>query len=103
MPGIALKILTANCLHTGDVLYWRAGRWLETLAEAEIFADVTSAAAALEQAQTFVVANQVVSPYLLDVRQDKSGPRPVREREVIRSLGPSVRPDTGKQASHVPV
>jgi hypothetical protein len=45
----------------------------------------------------------VVTPYLLDVRHDKSGPHPVKEREIIRSLGPSVRPDTGKQASHVQV
>jgi hypothetical protein len=103
MPAITLKILTANRLRTGDVLYWRAGGWLEMLAEAEIFADASSADAALAQAQAFVAANQVVTPYLLDVRHDKSGPHPVKERETIRSLGPSVRPDTGKQASHVQV
>jgi hypothetical protein len=103
MPAVPLKILTANRLLTGDVLYWRAGRWIETLTKAEIFADEISAETALAQAQSSISANQVVSPYLFDVRQDKDGPRPVREREIIRSLGPSVRPDTGKQASHVQV
>jgi hypothetical protein len=103
MLAIPLKILTANRLLTGNVLYWSAGRWIETLAGAEIFADEISAEAALAQAQTSITANQVVSPYLFDVRQDKDGPCPVKEREIIRSLGPSVRPDTGKQASHVQV
>lgn len=97
------KILTANRLDTGAVLYWKAGRWIETLAEAEIFADQLSAEAAFAQAQTCVAANQVISPYLFDLRQDGSGLHPLKERENIRSLGPSVRPDTGKQASHVQV
>jgi hypothetical protein len=48
--------------------------------------------------QTFVAGNQVVSPYLFEVRQDKGGLRPVKEREIIRSLGPSIRPDTGKRS-----
>ncbi len=96
-----LKILTANRLRTGDVLYWRAGSWIESLADADILADDASAEAALVSAQVSVTANQVVTPYLFDVRQTKDGLSPVKEREIIRSLGPSVRPDTGKQASHV--
>jgi hypothetical protein len=99
----ALKILTANQLRTGDVLYWKAGQWAESLADADIFAEDTAAEAALADAQGSVAANQVVSPYLFDVRQTKTGPVPVKEREIIRSLGPSVRPDTGKQAAHVQV
>jgi hypothetical protein len=101
MVAPALKILTANRLRTGDVLYWKAGSWVESLADAEIFADATEAEAALARAQETVAANQVVTPYLFDIRQTKDGPAPLKEREIIRSLGPSVRPDTGKQASHV--
>jgi hypothetical protein len=41
----------------------------------------------------------VVNPYLFDVRAGKS---PVKEREIIRSLGPSVRDDLGKQAETNP-
>ena len=100
MPAFTLQILTANRLHTGDVLYWRAGVWVERLADAELFADSATADAALAAAQGFVAANKVVSPYLFEVRRDKNGLRPVKEREIIRSLGPSVRPDTGKQAAH---
>jgi hypothetical protein len=101
MAAPTLQVLTASQLRTGDVLYWKAGGWTENLAEADTFADEAMAEAALAQAQSFIVSNQVISPYLFDVRQDKAGLRPVKEREIIRSLGPSVRPDTGKQFSHV--
>ena len=101
MPAPTLKVLTANRLRTGDVLYWKTGTWIETLSGAELFADSGLAEAALAQAQGLVAANQIVSPYLFDVRRDKAGLVPVKEREIIRSLGPSIRPDTGKQASHV--
>jgi hypothetical protein len=98
MAGPTLKILTANRLRSGAVLYWKADRWVESLAEADIFADDTAAEAALARAQISVTGNQVVTPYLFDVRQDKGVLRPVKEREIIRSLGPSIRPDTGKQS-----
>ena len=98
-----LKILTANRLRSGDVLYWKAGGWIEKLADADVFADDAAAETALAGAQASVTANQVVTPYLFEVRQTKAGLVPVKEREIIRSLGPSVRPDTGKQAAHVQV
>jgi uncharacterized protein DUF2849 len=103
MPLPALQILTANRLQTGEVLYWRRGDWVEHFGKAELFSEAAPAEAALAAAQIFVTANQVVSPYLLEVRRDKKGLRPVKERENIRSLGPSARPDTGKQADHVQV
>jgi len=101
----ALKILTANRLRSGDVLYWKAGDWIERLADADVFADDAAANAALAGAQASVSANQVVTPYLFEVRQTKAGLLPLKEREIIRSMGPSVRPDTGKQieANHVQV
>ena len=95
----ALKVLTANRLRSGDVLYWKAGGWIGKRAEADVFADDAAAETALAGAQASVAANQVVSPYLFEVRQAKAGLIPVKEREIIRSLGPSVRPDTGKQAA----
>jgi sulfite reductase (NADPH) hemoprotein beta-component len=103
MPLPILQILTANRLKTGEVLYWREGNWVEGFDRAELFSDAWQADAALAAAQVFVTANQVVSPYLFEVREDKAGPRPIEERESIRSLGPSIRPDTCKQADHVSV
>ncbi|HWA91857.1 MAG TPA: DUF2849 domain-containing protein [Rhizomicrobium sp.] len=89
-------MLTANRLRDGAVLYWKAGAWVERLAEGEIFATQAEADAALAAAQDFVARNAVVSPYLFDVQDDGS---PVKEREIIRAAGPSVRDDLGKQAN----
>ncbi len=46
----------------------------------------------------------MVSPYLFEARIEDGAIRPVKEREIIRAAGPTVRTDLGKQASdHVPV
>jgi hypothetical protein len=91
-------MLTANRLKDGDVLYWKAGGWVEALKDGETFTEAASADAALAAAQNFVAGNSVVNPYLFDVRVDTAGIHPVKEREIIRAAGPSVRDDLGKQA-----
>ena len=93
------QMLTANRLRDGVVLYWKAPGWALRLAEGDVFAAPPEADAALAAAQAFVADNSVVSPYLFDVHADKS---PVKEREIIRAAGPSVRDDLGKQAAPVP-
>ena len=95
-------MLTANRLVDGDVLYWKGGDWVLELAEGDVFSDPKQAEAALAAAQKYVTGNLVVAPYLFDVRRTESGIRPVKEREIIRAAGPTVRLDLGKQASHTP-
>ena len=97
------QALTANRLRDGEVVYWSAGRWIEALADAEIFAEPNAAAEALKAAGQSVTDRIVVNPYLFDVRREGTAIRPVKERELIRAAGPSVRFDLGKQARHVPV
>ena len=92
------QMLTANRLTDGDVLYWKAGAWVEALKDGEVFGEAAPAEAALAAAQSFVTGNVVVNPYLFDVRADATGIHPVKEREIIRAAGPSVRDDLGKQA-----
>lgn len=87
-------MLTANRLIDGTVLYWRAGQWVEALAEGEVLASEADAKAALAAAQRFVAENDVVNPYLFEMKGD----RPLKEREIIRARGPSIHPDLGKQA-----
>lgn len=95
-------ILTANRLRDGEVVYWRAGAWVEALAEAEVFADKAGAQDALKAAAAFVADRTVVTPYVFDVRPEGTGWLPVKERERIRAAGPTVRLDLGKQgARHV--
>ena len=92
------QMLTANRLVDGDVLYWKAGQWVLSLKDADVFADAKDADAALAAAQKFVTDNVVVNPYLFDVKTDAKGIHPVKEREIIRAAGPTVRDDLGKQA-----
>ncbi len=99
-PATGPQMLTANDLKEGEVLYWKNGAWVLDFAQGQIFRDPGEANAALEAAQKFVTGNKVVAPYLFEVREQNGKIRPVKEREIIRTLGPSVRPDTGKQASH---
>jgi hypothetical protein len=97
------QMLTANRLKDGDVLYWKDGKWVLVLAEADVFTDPKAADAALAAAQQSVTGNLVVAPYLFDVRVDAKGIHPLKEREVIRAAGPTVRDDLGKQAGQVNV
>jgi hypothetical protein len=92
------QMLTANRLVDGDVLYWKAGDWVLALGDGDVFDDPKAADAALAAAQKYVAGNAVVTPYLFDVRRTKDGIRPVKEREIIRAAGPTVRADLGKQA-----
>ena len=92
-------MLTANCLRQGMVVYWNKGGWVLNFAEGEVFANPADAKAALVAAEKFVSENRVVAPYLFEVREEKGKIRPVKEREIIRGAGPSVRTDTGKQAT----
>jgi hypothetical protein len=91
-------MLTANRLRDGDVVYWRAGGWVEAFGEGEVLSADAEAEAALEAARKSVADNVVVNPYLFDVRADADGVHPVKEREIVRAAGPSVRGDLGKQA-----
>jgi hypothetical protein len=98
-PATHPQMLTANRLRDGDVIYWRKGGWVLEFSEGEVFADPAAAAAALAAAEAFVTGNEVVAPYLFEVREEEGKIRPVKEREIIRRAGPSVRTDTGKQAA----
>ncbi len=94
------QMLTANRLRDGDVLYWKADGWVLALNQGDVFPDETAAQAALAAAQKYVTGNQVVNPYLFEVRVENGAIRPVKEREIVRASGPSVRRDLGKQAVH---
>ena len=100
-PATRPQMLTANDLKQGDVLYWKAGGWVNAFDQGDVFTDPATADAALAHARAFVTGNRVVAPYLFEVTRQPDGKiRPVKEREIIRGLGPSVDPDTGKQSIH---
>jgi len=99
MAGL-VQLLTANSLRDGEVVYWRDGAWVTALSDAEILEDDTNAEAALAAAGAFVKGRIVVNPYLFEARIAGGKISPIKEREIIRAAGPTVRTDLGKQ-SHV--
>jgi hypothetical protein len=98
-------MLTANRLRDGDVLYRKGSFWVLMLADAEVYPDQASADAALAAATAETVRNEIIAPYLFEVRE-VNGPEgvkivPVKEREIIRAAGPTVHLHTGKQAGQI--
>lgn len=95
-----LHILTANDLLEGDVVFLADGGWsrnhrLARIARTPEEAKALEAVGAAEKA-----ARRIVDPYLVEVAIDADGaPLPVRYRERLRTLGPTVRLDLGKQAA----
>jgi hypothetical protein len=88
MPRFTPKIVTANALIEGDVVYQTADdRWSRTLSEAEVIADEAIAQLRLLEAQQ--QAGTVVGAYLAEARPGPNGPEPVHFREAFRTRGPS--------------
>ena len=86
--SISLKIITANDLVDGDVVYLSAdNRWVRHQKDAELLMDAEHAAARLRFAEAHHA--HVVGAYLAGVNAGPSGPMPVHFREVFRACGPS--------------
>lgn len=92
-------ILLANDLLDGVVVFRTASRWSRDPNEALVAADAETAEALEAAARASCAANEVVDAYLVDVALDAAGmPVPRHFRERFKILGPSNRPDLGKQA-----
>ena len=91
------KIVTANDLFEGDVIYLtRRHTWSRDHADAALATSADAAEALLAAAKAQSLA--IVGPYLADAAIGPDGlPVPVHFREVFRTLGPSNR-FHGKQA-----
>ncbi len=82
------KVITANALLEGDVIYLAADdTWFRALADTEIFTDEAIAQVRLLDAQSR--ASEAVGVYLADMEPTENGPRPTHFREEFRAKGPS--------------
>ncbi len=96
---MTLKVLTANRLRDGDVVYLMAGgAWSDWLEDADLAETPEAEAALAALGDQAVERRLVVDPYLMAVTRVDGGFGPVSQREIIRARGPSVRLDLGKQA-----
>jgi hypothetical protein len=92
-------ILLANDLLEGDVVFRTAEGWTRDPAGALIARDDATAAALEAAGKAEFDARKVVDVYLVDIALDAHGvPVPRHFRERFKTLGPSNRPDLGKQA-----
>lgn len=93
------KVMTANRLRDGDVVFLtRSGEWALAIDNA-VLAQEPQAIAALEaRAKADEKATLVTGAYLFDAERVDGKIKASHIRERIRTLGPSVRTDLGKQA-----
>ena len=97
---MTLKVVTANRLGDGEVVYLAAaGAWSAWLEDAQAVETPDGETALLSHAHQAVETRMVVGPYAMVVTRDLGRLRPTSQREAIRARGPSVRPDLGKQAA----
>ena len=82
------KVVTANDLREGDVIYLTADdRWTRLHHEAELIEDEAHAQLRLLFASAQRLA--VVGAYLADAKAGPNGPEPTHFREAFRTRGPS--------------
>jgi Protein of unknown function (DUF2849) len=82
------KVVTANALIEGDVVYLTADDiWSRNHAEAELIEDEAHAQLRLLKADR--QRDRVVGAYLADARMGDHGPEPIHFREAFRTRGPS--------------
>ena len=88
MARFTPKVVTANALIEGDVVYLTADdRWSRRHAEAELIED--EAHGQLRLLHAMGQGNLVVGAYLADAKAGPNGPEPTHFREVFRTRGPS--------------
>lgn len=81
------KVVTANHLLKGDVIYQTESGWTRSLAEAEILTDEAHADLRLIEASQ--QTGEVVGVYLAEVDTSNGAPAPTHFREDFRAIGPS--------------
>jgi hypothetical protein len=94
------KVITANALLEGDVVYLAADdSWVRDHHAAELLESEAHAQLRLLEARGREA--EVVGPYLADAAAGASGPEPVHFREAFRTRGPSNYPH-GRQSRPPP-
>lgn len=86
------KVITANLLRSGDVVYFAgADRWVREIGEAQVALDEEQLSEIESAGQRDFEAQLVVSVYSMDVEVIDGRPEPKSVRERIRALlGPTV-------------
>ncbi|MBB2972167.1 DUF2849 domain-containing protein [Mesorhizobium sp. RMAD-H1] len=88
---MTIKVLTANRLTDGEVVWYGAdGEWRETIEGVLIARDPETAATLEDAGKAAIRANLVVDANLIDVEERNGELYPLRLRERIRISGPTI-------------
>jgi Protein of unknown function (DUF2849) len=88
------SVLTANRLGDGIVVFLDfEGAWSESLAEAVVARSPDEVKALEDRGAYDAARNLVVEPYLVEVREAAGELTPIRYRERVRAIGPSILDD----------
>ncbi len=90
---MADRIVTANRLSDGVVVYLNGAGWSGRIEDARVASDDAAADGLLVRAGGPGQAIRVIDPYLIEITREGAVPRPVSHREAIRAQGPTVRTD----------
>jgi hypothetical protein len=93
------QVLTANRLRDGAVVFYsRAGGWSESIDEAVLALEPQAAKTLEARGKEDEAVTLVTGVYLFDATRENGHVKAHHIRERIRTLGPTVREDLGKQA-----
>lgn len=94
-------IISANRLLEGDIVYFTGEGWSTSFAESYLYA-ASELKAGEALAQKDVVKNLIVGTELVEVMVDGGLVTPVRTREVVRAVGPTVGTEKGSTKLYDP-
>ncbi|MYZ50477.1 DUF2849 domain-containing protein [Propylenella binzhouense] len=89
MPKPVLRVVTANRLADGRVVFLAGAGWTRAIGAASLLSDPQAEAAALARAEADAAADRVVDVYAVEVVREAAEIVPVRLRERIRLTGPT--------------
>jgi len=94
------KILTANRLDNGAVVYFSRGRqWTLSLDENTLSTQTESDVALTAEGEAALADRIIVEPYLIPVEIENGVPIAQSKREQIRAVGPSITSDYSQNSS----
>ena len=92
-----MKILTANDLHSGEVVYLKNdGLWSSYITQAQLSGSTSRDEKLLALGHEAEENRLVVGPFLIDVEIKNEIPVPVRFREQLRVTGPPTKAEFAK-------
>ncbi len=93
------QVMTANRLRDGDAVFLtRSGEWSEKVDDAVLALEPLAVTALEARAAKDVEATLVTGQYLIKAERLDGKIRAIEMRERMRTTGPTVRLDLGKQA-----